>query len=78
MTETIQPFATQFMETIGDEDILDASGHYDEVSQTWILNRGSNSSALMSGIVPERPPTTCSRMTKVGDKHYVSDTYVDD
>lgn len=78
MTETIQPFATQFMEPIAQEDILNASGHYDEASQTWILDQGSDSSTLMSGISPERPPTTCSQMTKVGDKHYVSDTYVDD
>lgn len=78
MIETIQPFATRFMEPIAQQDILDASGHYDEASQTWTLDQGPDSSALMSGIAPERPPTTCSQMTKVGDKHWVSDTYVDD
>ncbi|GEM_PF-6888983 len=78
-TLDINPFATKFAEPIADEDILDATGYYDEETQTWILeNDGSDSSVLMSGLNPERPPTTCQRMTKVGDKHWTSDTYVDD
>jgi hypothetical protein len=82
MTERIleiSPFATKFMEPIKEDDILDATGHYNEATQTWILENGSSdSSALMSGLNPERPPTTCQRMTKVGDKHWTTDTYVDD
>ncbi len=67
------------MEPIDEEDILDATGRYDEDSQTWILdNNGCDSSVLMSGFNPERPPTTCQRITKVGDKHWTTDTYVDD
>ncbi len=67
------------MEPIEGDYILDATGHYDEETQTWILeNSGSDSSVLMSGLNPERPPTTCQRMTKVGDKHWTTDTYVDD
>jgi len=75
----VVPFAQQFMEPILDEDILDMSGRYDENSQQWILDKnGSDSSTLMSGFNPERPPTTCSQMTKVGDKHWTNDSYVDD
>ena len=74
-----EPFAQQFMKPIPKEEVLDASGRYDPKSQTWILDEtNADSGALMTGFSPERPPTTCSRMTKVGDKHYVSDTYVDD
>ena len=74
-----EPFAQQFMEPIPPEEVLVASGHYDEESQTWILDESAkDSSALMSGFNPERPPTTCSRMTKVGQGDYRSDTYVDD
>lgn len=75
----IQPFAQQFMKPIPDEEVLDASGHYDEGSQTWILDQGAKpASTLASGFNPERPPTTCSRMTRVGVGDYRSDTYVDD
>ncbi len=77
--EVVEPFATQFMEPIPPEEVLDASGHYDEQKQEWILDKnGSDSSVLMTGFNPERPPTTCQVMTKVGDKHYVSDLSVDD
>ena len=74
----VEPFAQEFMEPIAKDDVLDASGHYDEESQMWIMDGGSDSSALMTGFNPERPPTTCSQMTKVGDKHYTTDSYVDD
>lgn len=67
------------MEPILENEILDASGHYDKESQTWVLDeKASDSSILMTGLNPERPPTTCSHMTKVGQGDYRSDSYVDD
>ena len=75
----IVPFAVGFMIPFEEEDMLDATGHYDEASQVWVLdNQRGCSSVLMSGLAPERPPTTCQRMTKVGDKHWTTDTYTDD
>lgn len=84
MTERIspevRPFAIGFMSPIAEEEILDATGKYNEATQTWELekNKADSSSLVMSGANPERPPTTCSQMTKVGDKHWSTDTYVDD
>lgn len=77
--EGVKPFTQQFMKPIPEEDVLDLSGHYDGKSQTWILDKdGSDSSTSMTGLNPERPPTTCSRMTRVGAGDYRTDTYVDD
>ena len=75
----VVPFAVGFMEEMDKDDILDASGHYDDASQTWVLDKNNtDSSTLMTGFNPERPPTTCQRMTKVGHGHYTTDTFVDD
>lgn len=75
-----QPFAQQFMEPIASEEMLDASGHYNPESQTWIFDNPDSSSppALMTGLNPDRAPTTCQKMTKIGDKHYQTDYFNDD
>lgn len=67
------------MENIPENDILDATGKYNEEKQTWELEATrDSSSSLVTAFNPERPPTTCSQMTKVGHDHWISDRYVDD
>jgi len=79
MAERIIPFAVSFAEPVAEDDIIDATGEYDGKTQIWKLKgKGDSSSMVMSFPQPERPPTTCSRMTKITYNTWRTDTVVDD
>lgn len=74
----IMPFAMRFQERISDKGIK-IKGRYNNETQMWEWPTDpDNPSVVMSGIQPERPPTTCQKMTHVSHDRWVTDTIVDD
>lgn len=68
----------RFQEKILDRKIR-IEGEYNNGTQMWEWPTDSdNPSMVMSGIQPERPPTTCQRMTHISRDRWTTDTVVDD
>lgn len=73
------PFAMHFTERMPTDRITEIKGSYNEQTQTWEWPADpQDPTKIMSGIQPERPPTTCQRMTQIERMRWVTDTVVDD
>lgn len=79
-TDSILPFALQFLEVIPLAELEEASGRYNNKLQVWEYGEGGPSTAFPVASFPkaERPPTVSTLPTRITPKIVSADPKVDD
>lgn len=73
------PFAMRFQEEIPEEGVVKVEGKYNKKTQMWEWpKKPDNSSMVASFPQTERPPTTCTVLTRITPTITKTDRGVDD